>query len=74
MSQLGSDFYILKLSQKVLDISDLSGTISLLEKDGGEETQDDVEENEDRGRTNAGTTKRSFWFSCCYAQTSIKRV
>ncbi|XP_037533352.1 centrosomal protein of 164 kDa [Nematolebias whitei] len=47
----------IKLSQKVLDISDLSGTISLLEKDDGEETQDDVEENEDRGRTNAGTTK-----------------
>ncbi|XP_013881469.1 centrosomal protein of 164 kDa isoform X2 [Austrofundulus limnaeus] len=39
-----------KASQKVQEISDLSGSISLLEKDDKEETQEDEEGNEERGR------------------------
>ncbi|MED6284553.1 hypothetical protein CHARACLAT_020266 [Characodon lateralis] len=50
----------LKLSQKVLDINDLSGTISLLEKDEREETGEDEEGNEDRGKTKTEATKRLF--------------
>ncbi|XP_037835383.1 centrosomal protein of 164 kDa isoform X2 [Kryptolebias marmoratus] len=47
----------IKLSQKVLDVNDLSGTISPLEKDDRDETQEVVEENEERGRTKTETTK-----------------
>ncbi|XP_047248460.1 centrosomal protein of 164 kDa-like isoform X2 [Girardinichthys multiradiatus] len=50
----------LKLSQKVLDINDLSGTISLLEKDEREETGEDEEGNEDRGKTKTEATKSPF--------------
>ncbi|XP_054883939.1 centrosomal protein of 164 kDa-like isoform X2 [Poeciliopsis prolifica] len=46
----------LKLSQKVLDIKDLSGTIGLLEKDEREETED-VERKESRGKTKTEATK-----------------
>ncbi|XP_043974797.1 centrosomal protein of 164 kDa-like isoform X1 [Gambusia affinis] len=46
----------LKLSQKVQDIKDLSGTISLLEKDEREETGD-VEGKESRGKTKTEASK-----------------
>ncbi|KAK5599403.1 hypothetical protein CRENBAI_021749 [Crenichthys baileyi] len=50
----------LKLSQKVLDINDLSGTISPLEKDEREETGEDEEGNEGRGKTQTEATKSPF--------------
>ncbi|XP_005804595.2 centrosomal protein of 164 kDa isoform X2 [Xiphophorus maculatus] len=46
----------LKLSQKVLDIKDLSGTIGLLEKDEREETGD-VEGKESGGKTKTEATE-----------------
>ncbi|KAM4566439.1 uncharacterized protein cep164 isoform 1-T3 [Odontesthes bonariensis] len=48
-----------KLSQKVLDINDLSGTISPLEKVGRGETQEDKEEerNDDGGKAKADANR-----------------
>ncbi|XP_041796860.1 centrosomal protein of 164 kDa-like isoform X2 [Chelmon rostratus] len=40
-----------KLSEKVLDINDLSGTVSPLEKDDREERKEEEEENEERANT-----------------------
>lgn len=51
-------FCILKLSEKVLDINDLSGTVSPLEKD--EEETKEEEENEEGAKTKKAEAAKRF--------------
>lgn len=53
--------FILKLSEKVLDINDLSGTVSPLERDDKEETKEE-EENEGGAKTQKAKAAKRYVF------------
>ena len=69
-------FCILKLSEKVLDINDLSGSVNPMERDNRQMTKD--EENDGRAKTKAAEAAKRFLVlsgffkeNCNCAQTEL---